>query len=53
MSQRANIWNVNSHVVKDYVESKIDNLENEFLKLEYPLKLILTERTHHGGEETN
>ena len=31
ISQRANIQNVNSHVVKDYVESKKDNLENNLV----------------------
>ena len=41
MGQRANIWNVNSLVVKDYVESKKDNLENGFWKPEYPFKLML------------
>ena len=36
ISQRANIRNVNSYVIKDYVESKKSNLETRFLKPEYP-----------------
>ena len=39
MSQTANIRDVNSHVVKNYAESKRDNLENRFLKPEYPFKV--------------
>ena len=39
MRQWANIWNVNSLVVKHYVESKKDNLAYGFLKPEYPFKL--------------
>ena len=38
MSQWANIRNVNSLVVKHYVDSKNDNLAYEFLKPEYPFK---------------
>ena len=41
MSQRAYIREVNSHVVKDYFEAiynEKDNLENGFLKPEYPFK---------------
>ena len=33
------MWNVNSHVVKVYIESKKDNLENGFLKPEYPFNV--------------
>ena len=39
MNQRANIRNVNSNVVKDFFESEKDNLENGFLKPEYPFKV--------------
>ena len=43
MSQRANIWrNVNSHVVKDYFESEKGQIDNGFLKPEYPFKHGLT-----------
>ena len=35
----ANIRNVNSHVVKNYVESKKYNLEYRFLKPKYPFKI--------------
>ena len=41
LSQRANIWKVNFHVVKDYVVSKKKNVEDEFLKLECPYKFSL------------
>ena len=42
MSQWANIRNVNSLVVKHYVESKKDNLAYGFLKPEYPFNLQLS-----------
>ena len=36
MGQKAISRNVNSHVVKDLLNPKKDNLENGFLKPEYP-----------------
>ena len=40
MSQRANIRNVNSFVVQDSVEYKKDNLDDRFLKPEFPFKFM-------------
>lgn len=38
MSQKANIRNMNYHVVNDHVESKKEQFENGFLKQDYPFK---------------
>ena len=43
MSQRANIRNMNSLVVKHYVEYKKDNIEYGFLKPEYSFKSLFTQ----------
>ena len=46
MSQRADIRNLNSHLVKDYVNFKKHNIGKWFLKLEHPLKSHLLSKTN-------